>query len=160
MAPNDASAARPPMSSPDMGVTKPAAGVMATMPATAPEARPTPETLPWRTSSAMPQAPATAAGARKVFTKPVLASPLAASALPPLKPSQPNQRSPMPRMAKGTLCGSVLGVFRPDRFPSSRAPTSAAAAALMCTTVPPAKSSTPMPRSQPPGAHTQCATGA
>ena len=40
------------------------------------------------------------------------------------------------------------------------AKTSAAAAALMCTTVPPAKSRQPSWCSQPPGDQTQCATGA
>src|SRR5512143_4044715 len=37
--------------------------------------------------------------------------------------------------------------------------TSAEMPAAMCTTVPPAKSSTPYSYSQPPGAHTQCASG-
>ncbi len=130
------------------------------MPATAPEARPTPDTFPCRISSARPQAAAAAAGAKKVLAKPVAARPFAASALPPLKPSQPNQRRPAPRMANGTLCGRTVSWRRPRRFPSTRAETSAAEAAFTCTTVPPAKSSTPSPRSQPPGAHTQCATGA
>ncbi len=84
---------------------------------------------------------------------------MAASAEPPLKPSQPNQSMPAPRITKGTLCGSVVGAFSPRRLPSRSAPTMAAAAALMWTTVPPAKSSTPRARSQPPGAQTQCATG-
>jgi hypothetical protein len=39
------------------------------------------------------------------------------------------------------------------------AATSAETPALMCTTVPPAKSSTPLVMSQPPP-HTQCAIGA
>ena len=47
-----------------------AAAVMATMPATAPEARPTPDILPWnRKSSASAHASAAAAGAKKVFAK-------------------------------------------------------------------------------------------
>ncbi len=143
------------------GVMKPAAGVTATRPATAPEASPTPDILPWKKkSSARPHASAAAAGAKKVFEKAYAASPFAASALPPLKPSQPNQRRPAPRMAKGTLCGRTDGCLRPRRLPSTIAKTSAAAAALMCTTVPPAKSSAPSWRSQPPGAQTQCATGA
>ena len=95
---------------------------MATIPATAPEARPTPETLPWRMSSMRAQVAAAAAGAKKVLAKAKAASPLAASALPPLKPSQPNQSSPAPRMAKGTLCGITVGALRPRRLPSSAAP--------------------------------------
>jgi hypothetical protein len=149
------------MSSAESGVTNPAAGVIATSPATAPEARPTPDILPWKKkSSASPQASAAAAGAKKVLEKAYAATPLAASALPPLNPSHPNQSSPAPRMAKGTLCGSTDGWRSPRRLPRTSANTSAAAAALMCTTVPPAKSRQPSACSQPPGDHTQCATGA
>ena len=103
---------------------KPAAGVTATMPATAPEARPTPDILPWkRKSSTRPQVSAAAAGAKKVLAKAYEASPPALSALPPLKPSQPNQSRPAPRMAKGTLWGSTVGWRRPRRLPRTMAKT-------------------------------------
>ena len=99
-----------------------------------------------------------------VVTKALPASPLAARALPALKPNQPNQSRPAPSTANGRLCG---GEERPTRLPSSRAETSAAMPALMCTTVPPAKSSAPavgLPAASlrdrnPPRPHTQCATG-
>ena len=48
----------------------------------------------------------------------------------------------------------------PRRVPSTSTTASAAMPALMCTTVPPAKSSAPRRNSQPAGENTQCATGA
>ena len=48
----------------------------------------------------------------------------------------------------------------PRRLPITMAAARAAKPEFMCTTVPPAKSSAPRSRSQPPGAHTQWARGA
>jgi hypothetical protein len=48
-----------------------------------------------------------AAGARRVFTKAKAAISLAARALPPLKPNQPNQRRAAPKRVKGTLWGRM-----------------------------------------------------
>jgi hypothetical protein len=48
-----------------------------------------------------------AIGARKVLVKARAASSLAASALPPLKPNQPNHSSPAPSRVKGTLWGRM-----------------------------------------------------
>ena len=48
---------------------------------------------------------------------------------------------------------------KPLRLPSTIAATSAEAPLVMCTTVPPAKSSVPRARSQPPVPHTQWAIG-
>ena len=45
------------------------------------------------------------------------------------------------------------------RGPSTSAPTSAAIPALMCTTVPPAKSSAPMREESPSASQTMCAIG-
>ncbi len=94
-----------------------------------------------------------------VFTKAKPAEALAARALPPLKPNQPNQRRAAPRRARGTLWGRMA--WRPKSFlgPRTKAPTRAAMPALMCTTVPPAKSRAPQdPKNPPP--QTQWARGA
>src|SRR3972149_5725857 len=97
-----------------MGWTKPEAGVMATRPATAPAAAPITLALPASSQLANIQdraaaaaggvgtrqaAAARAAGAGPVLvtTKALAAWPLAAPALPALKPNQPNQRMAAPR---------------------------------------------------------------
>ncbi len=90
---------------------------------------------------------------------------LAASAEPALNPNQPNHSRPAPSSTNGTLCGRIGSLRKPIRLPSTRHSASAAAPALMCTAVPPAKSSTPQLASQPPPlpsvpkSNTQCATG-
>src|SRR5215469_13867933 len=79
------------MAKADIGPTKPAAGVMATSPATAPEIAPSALTLPLRTHSA-PDHPTTAAAApRWVATKALVARVPEASALRALNPNQPTQ---------------------------------------------------------------------
>jgi hypothetical protein len=88
------------------------------------------------------------------------ARPPAARALPALNPNHPNQRMPPPSITIGTLCGVKAPPGYPFRFPTYSAAAKAAAPALMCTTVPPAKSRAPIPagpRNPPP--HTQCASG-
>ena len=77
-------------------------------------------------------------------------SPFAASALPPLKPNQPTQSMPAPATVSVMLWGGMGTREKPVRGPMTRADTSAATPAVMCTTVPPAKSSNPMAPSQPP----------
>jgi hypothetical protein len=57
-------------------------------------------------------------------------------------------------------CGSSASLPYSNRRPYMIAATKAAIPAFTCTTVPPAKSNAPNSRSQPPGAHTQCAIGA
>ena len=57
----------------------------------------------------------------------------------------------------GTLCG--LTVWRLGEAPSQKASTKAETPLADSTTVPPAKSSRPSWKSQPLGAHTQCASG-
>jgi hypothetical protein len=48
-----------------------------------------------------------AIGASIVLVNASAADWLAPSALPPLKPNQPNQRRPAPRSVKGTFCGMM-----------------------------------------------------
>src|ERR1051325_8213707 len=96
-----------PMTIAAIGVTKPAAGVIATSPATAPEAAPSTVGLPREDHSVNIQPRAAAAAAVLVVMKACAASPLAASALPALKPNQPNHRRLAPSTVKGRLCGGI-----------------------------------------------------
>src|SRR5688500_15222983 len=76
--------------------TKPAPGVMATKPTTAPMQKPTTDGfLPLATSKNIHDKPA-AAAAVLVVPKADTARPLALKADPALKPNQPNQSSPVP----------------------------------------------------------------
>jgi hypothetical protein len=81
--------------------------------------------------------------ARKVFMKASAAEPFASRAEPALKPNQPNHRSEAPIMVIGRLCGVIFSLPKPMRLPTMKAPTRPAMPALICTTVPPAKSSAP-----------------
>src|SRR5918999_2464792 len=132
------------------GPTKPAAGVMPTRPATAPDATPSDVHLRVLNASvnAPPQAPA--AAPRLVARKADAASPLAARALPALKPNQPNHRMPAPSMVKVRLWGAKWLSPKPLLLPINSAAASAAMPALMWTTVPPAKSRAPSSRIHPP----------
>src|SRR5215468_3015033 len=142
------------------GVTNPAAGVMATSPTTAATAAPTPEVRFFRALSSSTQVTTAAAADRLVVTNARLARPPAVSAEPALNPNQPNHKSEAPRMTKGTLCGTLCsGGFSVWPGPRMSAATRADTPALMWTTDPPAKSSAPSSRSQPPTPHTQWAMG-
>src|SRR4030042_2190228 len=135
--------------------TNPAAGVIATRPATAPEARPRTVGFLVCTHSVNIQDIAASAAAVLVLIKAAPARPFAASAEPALNPNQPNQRSPAPVMTRVKLLGLRDASFL---LPRTNAPIRAATPALICTTVPPAKSSAlNFPRNPPP--HTQWATG-
>src|SRR5262245_7522632 len=90
-----------------IGVTKPAAGVTATSPATAPEAAPSTVGLPRELHSVSIHASAAAAVAVFVVVKAFAASPLAARALPALKPNQPNHKRLAPITVRGRLCGGI-----------------------------------------------------
>ena len=79
-----------------IGVTKPAAGVMATRPATAPEAAPSIVGLPCLSHSTSSQPRAAAAAAVLVLTNAIEASSLAPRAEPALKPNQPTHSSDAP----------------------------------------------------------------
>src|ERR1700739_3090228 len=86
-----------------IGPTNPAAGVIATKPATAPEIAPRALGLPLRIHSAPPQ-PSTAAAAPKcVATKALVANPPADNALPALNPNHPTQSKQAPIKLSTTL---------------------------------------------------------
>src|SRR5215470_10102128 len=131
---------------------------MATRPTTMAVAQPTAVGLPDRIRSRKVHTTSVPAGASIVVTNARPAIGLAASALPALKPNQPNQSRPAPRSTNGTLCGSNDEDGYSARLPTTIAATTAATAALTWTTVPPAKSRAPHCASQPPP-HTQCAIG-
>ena len=83
------------MTSAARGVTKPAPGVMATRPTTAPVTMPSTLGLSSSQLRIIHTRPA-AAAAVLVVTTAWTARPLAASALPPLKPNQPIHSRPAP----------------------------------------------------------------
>src|SRR4029077_13037362 len=149
-----------PMMTAGVGITKPDAGVMATNPATAPEAMPSTLGFPLMTHSMNIQASAAAAVAICVTAMAMPARPSAATAEPALNPNQPTQRSEAPITVSTRLCGAMGSLLNPTRLPRASAQASAAIPELMCTTVPPAKSSTPAVAPQPPGSHIQWAMGA
>src|SRR5580765_7885365 len=88
-----------------IGPTYPAAGVMATRPTTMAVAHPTTVGRPVRIMSSTVQTTNVPAGARNVAVNASAAMPLAARALPALKPNQPNHSTPAPSSVNGTLCG-------------------------------------------------------
>src|SRR4026208_1746385 len=84
-----------------IGVTKPAAGVMATRPAPAPGAAPRTVGFPRDAHSVNIHPSAAAAVAVLVVMKACAARPLAASALPALNPHPPNASRLAPPTAQG-----------------------------------------------------------
>src|SRR5690349_11300306 len=150
------------------GVTAPQAGVIATSPVMAPDAAPTPVTWPSLNFSTAIQARVAAQVATNVVTMTIAAELPAANAEPPLNAYQPDHSSPAPSSVSGTLCG-LRSLPHPADLPSTIATASAAAPALMCTAVPPAKSiaasllaihpPTAFSVTTPSNAKTQCATG-
>src|SRR5690349_11588726 len=99
--------ARAPMTIEDSGPTYPEAGVMATRPATAPEAAPSTVGLPRDIHSVNIQPSAAAAAAVLVARKALAASAFASRALPALNPNQPNHSSAAPMTVIGRLCGCI-----------------------------------------------------
>ncbi len=85
--------------------TLPQAGVIATRPATAPDAAPSIEALPLNSASPMHQASTAAAVAEKVLMKASTAVLPASSAEPALKPNQPTHSSEAPTMVRVSECG-------------------------------------------------------
>jgi hypothetical protein len=138
---------------------KPQHGVMATRPATAPEDAPTSVGLPSRIHSTMIQPSSAAAVATWVFTNATAVTPSVVISEPALNPNQPNHSRPAPSATNGTLCGLKLSFGQPTRLPSTNATASAAEPALMCTAVPPAKSSACRSVKMKPPPQIQCATG-
>src|ERR1019366_1611254 len=139
--------------------TKPDPGGIATRPATAPDAAPTTEGFPLAIHSANIQPRAAAAVAICVPVMAMPARPFAATAEPALNPNQPTHSSEAPITAYARLCGAMLVSGWPLRLPSTSAHIRPAIPALICTTVPPAKSRTPACDAQPEGDQTQCAIG-
>src|SRR5579864_3230907 len=92
-----------PMTIAGIGPTKPAAGVMATNPATAPEIAPKALGLPLRIHSAALHPMTAAAAAKCVATNALVARLPAANALPALNPNQPTHRRQAPIKLSTTL---------------------------------------------------------
>src|SRR5665213_61030 len=96
-----------PMAIAGMGFTNPAAGVIATSPATAPEMAPRALGFPLLFHSTRVHPAAAVAAAKCVATKALEARLPAESALPALKPNQPTQSRHAPIKLKTTLCGGT-----------------------------------------------------
>src|SRR6266852_6857151 len=129
-----------PITSAGIGPTNPAAGVIATKPATAPEMAPSALGLPFLIHSARLQPTAADAAPKCVATNAVVDSPLDANALPALNPNHPTHSKHAPIKLSTRLCGGIGCFGNPVRLPRYSAHTSADTPELMCTTVPPAKS--------------------
>src|SRR5262245_66650223 len=91
----------------DIGPRKPEAGVIATKPATAPEAAPSIVGFPFSIHSKNIHASVAAAAAVFVATNALTARPFAATAEPALNPNQPTHSSDAPITVNGRLCGGV-----------------------------------------------------
>src|SRR5882762_2969804 len=100
-------AATVPMKIPEGTVTKPAAGVMATRPTTAPMQNPRAEGFLPRAESKNTHASPAAAEAVLVVAKAEAAKGPADNALPALKPNHPNHSNPVPNRTKGMLAGAI-----------------------------------------------------
>src|SRR5262245_2212296 len=106
-------------------------GVIATRPATMPDAAPSDVAFPSRMRSVSNQASIAAAVATVVVTIVEPAKPLDAPAEPALKPYQPNHSRPAPSITNGRLCGRIGVCGQPLRLPRMSTSTSAAVPALM-----------------------------
>src|SRR5438105_12866949 len=96
-----------PITSAPVVPTKPDAGVMATKPATAPDAIPSTDGLPFANHSANIHASAAAAVANWVTNIAMPARPSAATAEPALNPNQPTHSSDAPTSVSVKLCGGI-----------------------------------------------------
>src|SRR5208337_734583 len=96
-----------PMAIADMGETKPAAGVIATSPATAPEIAPSALGFPRFHHSTALQPRVAAAAPKCVATNALVAKVPADSALPALNPNHPTHSKQAPMKLKTTLCGGI-----------------------------------------------------
>ena len=146
-----------PIAKADGMVTKPAAGVIATRPTTAPIQAPIADNLWPRILSKNTHPIAAAAAATVVVPKACAANPLDPTAEPALKPNHPNHNKPVPNNTYVILAGFAFWTFL---FPKNIAPANAAQPALIWTTVPPAKSKTPHPKNNPSGCQVMWHNGA
>jgi hypothetical protein len=96
-----------PMTKAPVTPTKPDAGVIATRPATAPEAMPSTDGLPLVIHSVNIHDSAATAVASWVTTIAMPARPSAATAEPALKPNQPTHSSEAPIRVSVRLCGAI-----------------------------------------------------
>src|ERR1700694_5981482 len=95
------------MASAGIGPTNPAAGVIATSPATAPEIAPSALARPFLSHSAALHANAALAAAKCVATNALDANPFEASALPALNPNHPTHSRQAPIKLNTRLCGGI-----------------------------------------------------
>ncbi len=101
-------AAAPPTASDPIGPTKPQAGVIATSPATAPEAPPSMVGVPRAIHSHADHTSVAKAVASRVFANTIPAKPVASRFDPTLKPNQPTHRSVRAdQVMSGRLCGGM-----------------------------------------------------
>src|SRR5512145_722375 len=117
------------------GATKPEAGVIATSPATHPDAAPRTVGFPRWIHSPKTHDRVAAAAAECVATKALVDSSPAARALPALNPNQPNQRMAAPSTVIGRLWGAMFSVPNPLRLPTTSAAARALTPEVTCTTV-------------------------
>src|SRR5690606_4798423 len=96
-----------PITSPPPGPTKPAAGVMPTSPATAPEIAPSREGRPFTFHSTRSQASTPPEEASSVLKNAAAKLSDAPNAEPALKPNHPTQSKDAPIIAMGRLCGCI-----------------------------------------------------
>src|ERR1039457_4706881 len=101
----------------DIGDTKPAAGVMATNPATAPEMAPRALGFPFRNQSAALQPRAAEAATKWGATNALVARLPADNALPALNPNHPTHSRQAPMKLSTTLCGGMFCLGYPIRRP-------------------------------------------
>jgi hypothetical protein len=127
--------------------------------ATAPEAAPTALGFLSMSQAKISHDIIAAAAAVLVTTKALVATPSAAKLLPALNPNHPNQSNAAPRTTMGTLAGPIGCSGNPILRPMIRAEAKAPAPALMCTTVPPAKSIAPQLKIRPAPSQTMWAIG-
>ena len=150
------------MAKPPIGPTSPDAGVIAAKPAMEPVTAPNTLALPCFSFSANDHTIVAVAAEIWVTNKVWAASPLAAKPLPALKPNHPTQSMPVPITHMGRLCGWNWAVLYPLRGPTMMQTTNAPIPAVICTTMPPAKSFVPHPSCpiKPLPPQTQWQTGA
>src|SRR5438128_9888279 len=125
-----------PITSAGIGPTNPAAGVIATSPATAPEIAPNALARPFLIHSAALQLSAAAAAPKCVATNALLASEFDASALPALKPNHPTHSKHAPMKLSTRLCGGIGCLGYPMRLHKYSAHTRDDTPDELCTMVP------------------------
>src|SRR5688572_21355353 len=96
-----------------IGPAKPAAGVTATRPATAPVSAPSSEGLPFTIHSANIHDNAAAAVATKVLIMASAAVPVASRLEPALKPNQPTHSRQAPIIVMVSECGGISSLPKP-----------------------------------------------